>query len=245
VCAPFTWLSPTFQTIWRRIHAGEIGRVVSARGRYGWAGPDWSEWFFKAGGGSIFDLGVYNLTTLVGLLGPVKRVSAMCGVAVPERDIRGVRLPVESEDNAHVLLDFGAARFAVVTSGFTIQQYRGPGLELYGTTGTIQMLGDDWNPDGYELWQNDAGCWRVFKETQPDWPWTDGLRHLVECVRAGVRPLIRPEHAYHVLEVMLAAHTASREGRVVAVKSTFEPPEFGKGEAARAVHRIHDRTRGE
>lgn len=245
LCAPFTWLSPTFQTIWRRMHSGAIGRVVSARGRYGWAGPDWSEWFFKSGGGSIFDLAVYNLTTLVGLLGPVKRVSALSGVAIPERDIRGVRVPVEAEDNAQVLLDFGAARFAVVTSGFTIQQYRGPGVELYGTTGTIQLLGDDWDPDGYEMWQNEAACWQVFKETQPDWPWADGLQHLVECVRAGVRCVIQPEHAYHVLEVMIAAHMSSHEGRVVEVKSEFEPPTFAGTEAHLAVHRIHDRTRGE
>ena len=243
LCAPFTWLSPTFQTIWRRVQAGAIGRVVSARGRYGWAGPDWSEWFFKAGGGSIFDLAVYNLTTLVGLLGPVRRVSAMSGVAIPEREIRGVRVPVEVEDNAQVLLDFGAARFAVVTSGFTIQQYRGPGLELYGTSGTIQLSGDDWDPEGYEMWQNEAACWQVFKETQPDWPWADGLRHLVECIHGGVRCVIQPEHAYHVLEVMIAAHASSHEGRVIDVKSACPRPVFEGKEVLIAAHRIHDRTR--
>jgi predicted dehydrogenase len=58
VCAPFTVLSPTFQTIGRRLRRGDIGRVVSARGRYGWAGPDWSDWFYKKGGGALFDLGI-------------------------------------------------------------------------------------------------------------------------------------------------------------------------------------------
>ena len=41
VCAPFTILSPTFQTIARRIQGGEIGKPCSARARYGWAGPWW------------------------------------------------------------------------------------------------------------------------------------------------------------------------------------------------------------
>jgi hypothetical protein len=41
------------------------------------------------------------------------------------------------------LLDFGEAVFAVVSTGFTVQRYRGPGLELYGSKGTVQMLGDD------------------------------------------------------------------------------------------------------
>ena len=83
VCAPFTQLSPTFQTIGRRLRQGDIGQVVSARGRYGWAGPDWTDWFYKPGGGALFDLGVYNLTTLTGWLGPVRRVTALAGVAIP------------------------------------------------------------------------------------------------------------------------------------------------------------------
>ena len=174
-----------------------------ARGRYGWSGPWWNDWFYRDGGGPLFDLAVYNFTTLTGWLGPVRRVMAMCGTAVRERPVNGRPVPVQVEDSAQVLLDFGDALFAVVTSGYTIQQYRSPALELYGTDGTIQMLGDDWDPDGYELWQNQAGCWQVFKETDPGWPWTDGLRHVVECARRGTRPRVTPEHALHVLEVVL------------------------------------------
>jgi predicted dehydrogenase len=245
VCAPFTVLSPTFQEIATRIKRGDVGRVVSARARYGWAGPDWTDWFYRAGGGALFDLGVYSLTTLTGLLGPVRRVTAMMGAAVPQRSVAGRTVPVESDDNTQVLLDFGDSCFAVVTTGFTIQQYRGPGVELFGTEGTIYMLGDDWDPDGYELWQNSAGCWQLFKETQPDWPWTDGLRHLVECARNKAPLRVTPEHALHVLEVMLQAQAAGRDGQARTVESTFTPPAF-EGEAERVLaHRVHDRTRSE
>lgn len=245
VCAPFTLLSPTFQTIARRIRRGDIGRVVSARGRYGWAGPDWTDWFYKPGGGALFDLGVYNLTTLTGWLGPVRRVMAMSGVAIPERSIQGRTIKVEADDNTQVLLDFGDARFATITTGFTIQQYRGPGLEIFGTEGTINLVGDDWDPDGYELWQNSAACWQYFKETQPDWPWTDGLRHLVECVHNDTPPIVTPQHSLHVLEVMLKAQASGSDGRSHLVESSFEPPRFGdETSATPAAHRVHDRTRG-
>ena len=70
IAAPFTILSPTFQTIARRIRRGDIGKPCSARARYGWAGPSWSEWFYRPGGGCLFDLSVYCLTSLTGLLGP-------------------------------------------------------------------------------------------------------------------------------------------------------------------------------
>ena len=243
VCAPFTILSPTFQTMARRVQAGEIGKACSARARYGWSGPWWSEWFYKAGGGCLFDLGVYCITSMTGLLGPVRGVMAMAGVAIAEREINGKRIRVEAEDNAQVLLDFGEGAFGVVTSGFTMQQYRTPALEVYGTTGTIQMLGDDWDPDGYELWKNEIGAWQVYKETHPDWSWTDGLAHLVDCVRNGREPVVTLAHARHVLEVMLAAQRSAKEGRRIELASRFSLPRLSEEGTKEAAHLMHDRTR--
>ena len=85
VPAPHVVLSKTFQNIWQRVHRGDIGQVTLARALYGWAGPWWGRWFYQPGGGALFDLGVYNVTSLTGLLGPAKRVTGMVGIAVPER----------------------------------------------------------------------------------------------------------------------------------------------------------------
>jgi predicted dehydrogenase len=240
--APHVILSPTFQTMARRVRCGDIGRPLLARARYGWTGPSWGKWFYQKGGGALFDLGVYNLTALTGLLGPAARVSAMAGVAIPERIVDGELIQVEAEDNAHVLLDFGGSVFAVVTAGFTMQQYRSPCIEVYGSTGTIQMLGDDWDPEGYELWQNDAGCWQVYAETDPGWPWCDGLNHLVDCIRTGTRPLITPEHACHVLEIMLAAQQAGADGRAHHLHTSFTPPTFPEPAPGRSAYLVGDRN---
>lgn len=162
ISAPFVTLSPTFQIIRNRVELGEIGKVCLARARYGWSGPDWADWFYRPGSGPIFDLAVYSITSLTGILGPVKRVMAMTGTAQPERLINGSPIKVEVEDSAQILLDFGESVFASVTSGFTMQKYQSPSFELYGTTGTIQMLGDDWAPEGYEFWQNSVGAWQKY-----------------------------------------------------------------------------------
>jgi predicted dehydrogenase len=242
LCAPVVILSPTYQAIWRHIQRGDLGRVVLARGRYGWAGPWWGQWYYLTGGGPLFDRGVYNLASLTGWLGPVRRVMAMAGTAIPERVVDGERIPVRVEDNMHLLLDFGESVLAAVTTGFTMQKYRSPALELYGTRGTIQMLGDDWAPQGYELWLNEAGTWQIFEETAPHWPWTGGLRHLVECIHNGQKPLVTPEHAYHVLEVMIRALESGRDGEAKTVESSFPPPPLEAAEGAEAApHLVHDR----
>jgi predicted dehydrogenase len=240
--APHVVLSPTYQAIWRRIQRGEIGQPLQARARYGWNGPSWGQWFYRPGGGSLFDLGVYNVVALTGLLGPAKRVTAMTAVTRPERIVDGQPTQVQAEDNAHVLIEFPNAVLGVVTTGFTMQRYRSPAIEIYGSEGTIQMLGDDWDPDGYELWQNSVGAWQIFAETDPNWPWTDGLRHLVECIQQGAKPIITPEHGFHALEIMIKAQESGRDGRARPIESTFTPPSFFEEGERVAPHLIHDRT---
>jgi predicted dehydrogenase len=241
VCAPHILLSPTYRAMHARVRAGEIGGLLTARGRYGWAGPDWGRWYYEPGGGALFDLGVYNVTSLCGFFGPARRVTAMTGVAIRERRLGGELVRVRAEDNAHVLIDFGDARFAVVTTGFTMQKYRSPALELYGTHGVLQMLGDDWAPEGYEVWRNDKAAWELYPESDPAWPWTDGLRHLVECVETGREPVTRPEHAYHALEIMLAAQAAGADGQARAIRSDFPAPELARlGELGGRGARVHD-----
>jgi predicted dehydrogenase len=250
MCAPHILLSPTYRAMHARVRAGEIGGLLTARGRYGWAGPDWGRWFYEPGGGALFDLGVYNVTSLCGFFGPARRVTAMTGVAIPERVVNGEPLRVRAEDNAHVLIDFGDARFAVVTTGFTMQRYRSPCLELYGTHGVLQMLGDDWAPEGYELWRNtqraspagtgDGATWELHPESDPTWSWTEGLRHLVECLETGTEPVTRPEHAYHALEIMLAAQAAGRDGRAREISSDFPDPELARLGGVRSAARVHD-----
>lgn len=242
VCAPHVVLSPTYQAIWRHIHRGDIGKVHLARARYGWAGPWWEQWYYRAGGGPLFDLGVYNVTSLTGWLGPVRRVMAMTGTAIPERVVDDELISVDQEDNYQILLDFGGALFASVTTGFSMQRYRSPAIEVYGGEGTIQMMGDDWAPEGYELWQNSVGAWQIFDETDRNWPWTDGLRHLVECIREDREPVMTPEHAYHVLEVMVRAMESGRDGRARTVESTFTPLEFAGERETEAAHLMHDRS---
>jgi predicted dehydrogenase len=240
VCAPHVVLSPTYQDLWRRLRRGDIGRVVTARARYGWAGPTWDTWFYRQAGGVLFDISMYNLTALTGLLGPVRRVAAMTGIAVQQRTAGGTTATVEAEDNAQVLLDHGNGVLSAVTAGFTMQQTRSPAIELYGAGGTLQLLGDDWAPQGLDAWTREAGVWRAYKDLDPGWLWTDGLRHAVECVRDATEPLIQARHAYHVLEVVLRAKEASATGRAQAVESRFDDLRIAGVTDGEPIHLLHN-----
>src|SRR5207253_8139489 len=138
--------------------------------------------------------------------------------------------------------DFGDSRFAAITTGFTIQKYRSPPIEVFGSEGTVQMLGDDWTPEGWELWRNEDACWRVYPEADPNWQWTDGLRHLVDCVESGRPTITRPEHAYHALEIAIAAQAAGADGVARIVESDFPALVYDAPVEVAAPHLVHDRS---
>ena len=241
VCAPHVLLSSTYREMFHRTRAGVIGDLHLGRARYGWSGPWWGQWFYREGGGSLFDLGCYNVTSLCGFMGSVKRVSAMMGTRIPQRVVDGELMDVEVDDNVQIMFDHGDNRFSTLMTGFTIQRYRSPAVELYGATGSIQMLGHDWAPEGFEQWRNETGAWEVFPETNPQWHWTFGFEHLIDQLEAGGRTITRPEHAYHALEVMLAAKRSSAEGRVIEIESEFPEPDYSdQAEIKPEVGYLHD-----
>ena len=142
-----------------------IGDVVLARARYGWAGPVVGPLVLRAGRRVALRprrLQPHEPVRLHGLRPPRSRRSS--GRRSRSASSRASRWTSQADDNAHVLLDFGQSRFASIACGFTMQKYRSPAIELYGTEGVLQMLGDDWAPEGFEQWLNSRGVWEVSPE---------------------------------------------------------------------------------
>ena len=242
IAAPFVILSPTFQAIHQEINKNTIGKVSLARARYGWSGPDWGEWYYNTGGGPLFDLGVYNITTLTGLLGPVKNIIAKSSVSKAFRKINNKIIKVKTDDNFQIILEFKNNCLAVVTTGFTMQQYNSPAVELYGSDGTIQMIGDDWEPKAYEVWDNKRSSWELYKTPYANWPWASGLTHLIDCIINKKKPMINLDHAYHVNEIMIKIYESSKMKKQISVKSSFKNLKFNKKIKIKKSHLDHDRN---
>src|SRR5947209_12023644 len=89
--APDTFLGPAWQACRRAIDDGVIGEPVAASACMMTHGPErWHpnpDFFYAPGGGPLFDMGPYYLTTLVSLLGPIRRVTGSARVTSPRRTI--------------------------------------------------------------------------------------------------------------------------------------------------------------
>jgi predicted dehydrogenase len=242
LAAPFVQLNPTFRALWTAVADGAIGRAHSARGLYGTAGATWATWFHDGSVGPIAELGIYNLKSLTALLGPVAEIHVAEATAVAEREVAGERIEAPGHDVQHVILRHAGGALSSLVTGQAIQRYRRPALEVYGTEGTANLLGDDWDSQGYEVWRNEAGFWESHDSLDPTWLWCDGLRELVACLREERSPLADAAHDLHLLDVVAAARVASRERRAVAVDSTFGPLDLRLAPPGE-LHHQHDRTR--
>src|SRR5688500_11428764 len=155
--APAVVNSPQFAFMSKALQEGKLGQVSSAHAHYGHTGPTWSAFFYEKGGGSLPDLGVYNIATLTGLLGPAKSVMAMTSIVTPERtvDNKG-KIKVEAEDNAMLLMDHGNGVISHVQCGFNYFDPYGhegkgqekPSIQIWGSHGNMSLVGYDWAPHG-------------------------------------------------------------------------------------------------
>jgi predicted dehydrogenase len=231
--APAVVNSPQFAFMSKTIQEGKLGRIASAHGQYGHTGPTWSAFFYEKGGGSMPDLGVYNMATLTGLLGPARSVMAMTSIVNPERtvDDKG-KIKVVAEDNAHILLEHDKNVISHVMCGFNYFDPHGHeagtqslhSIQIYGDYGNMRLVGYDWETNGVWLdtsWDKPAV---LMSTDKGGYEWQEGARVTGESIITGVEPRINVEHALHVLEIIEAARKSSAAGMKIKLKSRFKWP---------------------
>ncbi len=231
--APAVVQSPQFAFMSQTIQAGKMGNISAAHAHYGHLGPTWSAFFYERGGGSLPDLGVYNLATLTGLLGPAKSVVALTSIVTSRRktDNKG-DISVEAEDNAMVLMDHGNGILSHVQCGFNYFDPYGhegkgqekPTISVWGTKGNMNLIGYDWKPFGVDMATTANEETIRYAQEPGNYVWEMGASVIAECLATGKEPLITPEHALHVLEIIEAARASGTSGRKVALQSSFRWP---------------------
>ncbi|TXJ28734.1 MAG: Gfo/Idh/MocA family oxidoreductase [Chitinophagaceae bacterium] len=231
--APAVVNSPQFAFMSKALQEGKLGKVSSAHAHYGHTGPTWSAFFYEEGGGSLPDLGVYNIATLTGLLGPAKSLVAMTSIVTPDREVddKG-KIPVKAEDNAMILMDHGNGVISHVQCGFNYFDPYGhegkgqdrPTIIIWGTQGNMALVGYDWAPYGVDMATKDHEQSQRFLPDPGTYVWQQGATVISESLATGKEPLINVHHALHVLEIIEAARESGKTGKRVRLQSEFKWP---------------------
>jgi predicted dehydrogenase len=217
MCLPYNWSVPYREAI-RLLRAGAIGRLCQVRRRVAHGGPPRDSWFYNpeiARFGALFDMGVYAVSGITGLAGAAVSVIGLVRTLEP-----GVRI----DDNALLQLEFASGAIGNAETSWTQQAAR-ENTVLYGDEGTIVLPSED---RGLELFSGrSAGPagkgW--FTPQMPRTPRDAAHRHFVRCLLEDRPPLGTPEHARHVVEIMLAAHASSDSGTRAQLATRFDLPE--------------------
>jgi predicted dehydrogenase len=233
--APDTFLGGAHQTARRLIDEGTIGEVLSGtafmmnHGHEHWH-PD-PAFYYRPGGGPMFDMGPYYLTNLVNLLGPVARVTAFATAGFDRRTIsseklRGEVIDVEVPTHVSGLMRFNNGAVISIVTSFDVWQHRHGNMELYGTKGGMVV------PDPNRF----GGTVSVAREREA---WMDmplshgfadgnfriiGLADMARALRIGRPHRCSGELGLHVLEVMEAFGRSSDTGQVCEIASRCERP---------------------
>jgi len=233
--APDTFLGAGLQTCRKLIDDGAIGQPIGAtafmlcHGHESWH-PD-PEFYYKPGGGPMFDMGPYYLTALVSLMGPVRRVTGSARITFAERTItsqpkNGTKVQVEVPTHVAGVMDFANGAVGTIITSFDVWASVLPCIEIYGTEATLSVP----DPNGF------GGPVRLRRPGDKDWremPLTHsyadnsrgiGVADMAAAIRSNRPHRAGGDMAYHVLDIMHAFHDASAGGKHVNLKSTCERP---------------------
>ena len=229
--APDTVLGAGLQSARRAV--ARIGEPLTALALFQTPGPEsWHpapEFLFQAGGGPLLDMGPYYLTTLVQLLGPIRRVTGAGGRARDHRVIgsgprAGMEFAVTVPTTVTALVEFTGGGSAQVVLTFDSALRRTGFVEIAGTMGTA-VLPDPNRFDGptrlYLL--GHAESEEVVPQGHSATRGT-GVLELARAIRAGVPERASGELAYHVLDALLAIEESMARGQAVDVESSVEVP---------------------
>ncbi len=244
-CVPIHMITPDMLMAEQIIRDGGIGRVLSAKCVSTHGGPEYFQyreadpsWFYEPGAGALYDMGVHALDKITGVMGPAKSVFCLAATARKVRTVRSGAFDGKSirsdkiPDTYFITLDFGDDRIGFVDTGYTQLATRCPPLEIYGEKGVISFKPHDgvWpNPEvyidspaiGMRGWITPMD-W-VKSTRKPNFTQCCPLADLVEAIENDSEPVLSPEHARHVLEIMCAIPRSIEENRPVELHTTFTP----------------------
>jgi predicted dehydrogenase len=238
-CSPFVILGEAQQTLLKAVRDGMVGKPLEVvahimHGRIEKRNPNPIP-YFSPGAGPMLDVGCYPLNVITSIFGPIRRVrGASAGALIPERTIgsgpdQGKPFRVTTPDHVTGLLEFANGLPARLTASFTISATTLPGIEVYGTEGSLTMAVSFPFNSEVRFRAVDTQEWKPVPFIARPFPgveWSRGLLDMADAIR-NQQPLhCTGKQACHILDVCLGILEVAEEGRAKDLSTTFEPPKF-------------------
>lgn len=232
--APDTFLGSAIQTARYVVDSGLLGEISSCYCALTRDSDILNRAFpftARKGGGIGFDVGIYFITALLSILGPVKEVSGVVKTRKPERpdyslEKFGETFPVECENLMSGILHFesGAIGNILFDSNSIFVLPEKPSLVVIGTMGVMTMA--DPNQFGGDvrviLKGNNEPISMQQSHAFHDECRGLGVAEMAWSMRMGRRNRANKEMAYHALEILHGIVKSGEEKSNQAITSTFE-----------------------
>jgi predicted dehydrogenase len=230
-CAPDTVLGTGTQTARVALDRGDIGVPTAATASFVTPGHElWHpapEFYYQAGGGPLLDMGPYYVTSLVTLLGPVRRVSGRAGRSKEQRKIHtgpraGEIFPVEVPTHVTGVLEHESGALTTVLMSFDVWAARLPRIEIHGTEGSLSVP----DPNTFD------GLVEIATATAREWTEVPvaggyagtgrgvGVADMARAIRNGGPHRADGLLAFHVLDVLESLLESAAQDQPVDVAST-------------------------
>ena len=240
--APDTFLGGGIQTCRKLIDDGWIGDVVAVnasmrcRGHESWHPSP--AFYYKVGGGPMFDMGPYYLTCLVNLVGAVDSVMAYTRITFPQRlitsePLRGTLVDVEVPTHITGLMKFANGAIGTLTTSFDVYDDHQACIEVFGSRGSLIVP----DPNGFggpvKLLR---GTGTAYEEVPVVYDYREnsrgvGVADMCTALREGRKPRANCEQTFHVLDLMCAFHESSQAGAEIKLNKGFDRcPSLSLGE---------------
>jgi predicted dehydrogenase len=176
-------------------------------------------------------MGPYYVTSLITLLGPVRRVTARAGQSKQKRKIHtgpraGETFPVQVPTHVTGVLEHESGALTTVLMSFDVWAARLPRIEVHGTEGSLSVP----DPNGFD------GTVEIATATNRDWTELPvaggyagagrgvGVADMARAIRNGEPHRADGALAFHVLDVLESFLEAAAQDQPVDVASTVERP---------------------
>ena len=248
-CAPDTFLGAAGQKARSLIEENKIGDVVlgtfniMSHGMEHWhPNPDF---FFKPGAGPVFDLGVYYITQLVNLIGPIKSISSLSGTATQERIItseprNGEKIKVETPTTLMGSLEFHNNAKIQFFCSWDVWKHTHSTIELYGLNGSMIVpdpnffSGDiliSYKEENWQTINNDNMALGIPNKTDNNGVKIAnyrgiGLTDMIDSINNQRQARCSLDLAVHVLEVMDGIIKSSTDRKIYNIKTKPSQPNF-------------------